>query len=322
MPARLVIQGQNVCSIYDNLEKLLLISQIARSGSVRRAAQELRTSQTAILRSLNIVEDCLQARLFNRSSSGIEITPVGLEVLAFAERLKNDVAQLCARVRDFTEKKTEVLPIAVAESVPIKTLSHVLGTIQQCFPSAETSIRTRSSEALFAGLLQDHFHLAVTDVYNDDVRLQRDLLHTDRFAFFGRIERGDGRKQRDLKLVTSGNVMIAPNVTLREHLARMGLLSLLKCETPGFELALAMAESGSAIAVLPRIMMRSSGPLDDVQEIIDTERGLQEFGEYRIFLYASREKAKDLRLSDSLSMFPIKGPIQNRSAQSSEIFVS
>ncbi len=318
MPARLVIQGQNVCSIYDNLEKLLLISQIARSGSVRRAAQELRTSQTAILRSLNIVEDCLQARLFNRSSSGIEITPVGLEVMVFAERLKNEVAQLCARVRDFTEKKPDVLPIAVAESVPIKTLSHVLGMIQQSFPAAETSVLTRSSEAIFAGLLQDHFQLAITDVYNDDVRLQRDVMHTDRFAFYGRVEQGSARKQKDLKLVTSGHVMLAQNVTLREHLARMGLLSMLKCETPSFELALAMAESSSAIAVLPKIMVPRLGALNGLQEIVDTKLGLQEFGEYRIFLYAIREKAKDLGLSDS----PFRFMLQNKSAQSSDSFVS
>ncbi len=68
------------------------------------------------MRSLNIGEDCFQAKLFNRSSTGIEITAAGQEVMTFAERLKRELGELSTRVRSFSEKEAQALQIAVTEA--------------------------------------------------------------------------------------------------------------------------------------------------------------------------------------------------------------
>lgn len=56
---------------------LLCFLEIARQGSLARAADILSISQPAISKTLKELEDLLEARLFERSRQGVELTPAG-----------------------------------------------------------------------------------------------------------------------------------------------------------------------------------------------------------------------------------------------------
>ena len=56
---------------------LLCFLEIARQGSLARAADMLAISQPAISKTLKELEDLLEARLFARSRQGVELTPAG-----------------------------------------------------------------------------------------------------------------------------------------------------------------------------------------------------------------------------------------------------
>ena len=63
---------------------LLCFLEIARQGSLARAADVLAISQPAISKTLKELEGLLEARLFARSRQGVELTPAGARFMRYA----------------------------------------------------------------------------------------------------------------------------------------------------------------------------------------------------------------------------------------------
>ncbi|WP_031324563.1 LysR family transcriptional regulator, partial [Pseudomonas taiwanensis] len=63
---------------------LLCFLEIARQGSLARAADILAISQPAISKTLKELEDLLETRLFARSRQGVELTPAGTRFMRYA----------------------------------------------------------------------------------------------------------------------------------------------------------------------------------------------------------------------------------------------
>ncbi|MHA7115328.1 pca operon transcription factor PcaQ [Pseudomonas promysalinigenes] len=77
---------------------LLCFLEIARQGSLARAADILAISQPAISKTLKELEDLLQARLFERSRQGVELTLAGTRFMRYAgpsvQALRDGVSSL------------------------------------------------------------------------------------------------------------------------------------------------------------------------------------------------------------------------------------
>jgi DNA-binding transcriptional LysR family regulator len=71
---------------------------VARGGSVRAAAQQLRVNHATVLRRIAQLEQRLGARLFEKLPSGYRPTTAGDEVLEFAKQMEASSQQLEARV--------------------------------------------------------------------------------------------------------------------------------------------------------------------------------------------------------------------------------
>jgi DNA-binding transcriptional LysR family regulator len=71
-------------SEFANLRHLYAVAEIARQGSVRRAAGIVHLSQPALTQALAQAEEALGQRLFERAASGMVPTPAAS---ALAERI-------------------------------------------------------------------------------------------------------------------------------------------------------------------------------------------------------------------------------------------
>ncbi len=58
-------------------DKLKTFYYIAKLGNITKAAEFLRLSQSALSKSLKILENCLQTRLFYRETGGLKLTEKG-----------------------------------------------------------------------------------------------------------------------------------------------------------------------------------------------------------------------------------------------------
>lgn len=86
------------------MSQLRDLLEIARAGSLRKAAQRLHKSQPALTRSISLLEEELGLALFHRTTMGVTLTDEGTRILKRArivlsesDRLKDEAAQLRAR---------------------------------------------------------------------------------------------------------------------------------------------------------------------------------------------------------------------------------
>src|SRR5262245_53932963 len=90
--------------------QLHAVLAVAEYNSFIAAAAFLKTSQPALTRTIQRVEDVLGVRLFDRSTRRIEITAAGREFVAVAERMLNDLRISMSSMREIgTEQRGQVI---------------------------------------------------------------------------------------------------------------------------------------------------------------------------------------------------------------------
>src|SRR3546814_18703107 len=90
--------SSDVCSS-DPLRKVNHVIEIARQGGFAKAAATLNITQSALTRSVQILEDHLGIQVFERGPRGIRLTREGEEVIEGGTRLLEDAEthKRCAR---------------------------------------------------------------------------------------------------------------------------------------------------------------------------------------------------------------------------------
>jgi len=72
---------------WDNLRYFLAVSQ---AGSLTAAAEKLKVNQSTVSRRINGFEQAMKVRLFERYSTGYQLTPEGEELLLRAQRIEEE----------------------------------------------------------------------------------------------------------------------------------------------------------------------------------------------------------------------------------------
>ncbi len=110
---------------YDiNIRHLEYFTKVAKLGSINKAAQALFISQPYLGKIIHDLEENLGARLFNRSRSGVTLTPEGLEFLNRSEKILREMEGLWFQ----QEKQTVVSePLAVS----MTRFSHIMESFSE-----------------------------------------------------------------------------------------------------------------------------------------------------------------------------------------------
>lgn len=81
---------------WDNVRAFLVV---ARQGQFLGASRALRVNQATVARRITALEASLQATLFERSTTGVNLTEAGRRLLAHAERMESEMLQAEADLR-------------------------------------------------------------------------------------------------------------------------------------------------------------------------------------------------------------------------------
>lgn len=111
---------------YDiNFRHLEYFIKVARLGSINKAAQALYISQPYLGKIMHNLEENLGARLFNRSRSGVTLTPEGMEFLTHSEKIIDEMEQL------WFQKKKEQIKISDPLAVSMTRFSHIMESFSE-----------------------------------------------------------------------------------------------------------------------------------------------------------------------------------------------
>lgn len=81
---------------WDNVRAFLAV---ARQGQFLGASRALRVNQATVARRISALEAALQATLFERSTTGVNLTEAGRKLLSHAERMESEMLQAEADLR-------------------------------------------------------------------------------------------------------------------------------------------------------------------------------------------------------------------------------
>lgn len=143
------------------LRQLEYIIAIAEMGQISSAASKLNVSQPSLSVQLSEVEDDLGVRLFQRSRSGVRITPIGEEIVRRARQIVHEILDLRAVVQGGGLFQGR-LRLGVLPSVGPYLLPSVVQKLHRDHPSLRIIIREENTQELDEGLRSGRLDMIIS----------------------------------------------------------------------------------------------------------------------------------------------------------------
>lgn len=242
------------------IRHLLLIQALSGELNFRRAADVLRTSPSAVSRSLTEIEELLGERLFERSTRRMSPTDFGRSLIWHAERILNDL--------DLAEADFLALSRGVTQSLHVGLLwgfaPHLLGRAVALFHGKLPRVEVRFHEGfagdLFRELTQDRVEMILShvDVPRRKSGFDVKTLYDEEIALVVRTDHPLARRKAcTIPELAKWQWVLPPSgTTLRTALEREFLETtddrlppIVECIGPHF--AVAILESSNGIAAMP-----------------------------------------------------------------------
>ncbi|MEU8570203.1 LysR substrate-binding domain-containing protein [Streptomyces pathocidini] len=139
------------------LTQLTNFVAVAEELHFGRAAERLRMTQPPLSRQIQLLENGLQVRLFDRTNRTVRLTPAGRAFLGEARRLLKQAEHATLSVRQFSAGEVGTIAIGFTAASAYAQLGRLLETASSALPGVEVVLRemvTRDQlEALSEGSL-------------------------------------------------------------------------------------------------------------------------------------------------------------------------
>lgn len=90
---------------------------IAEHGTLKSAASALKVNLSTVLRRINMLEEKMGARLFDRSHDGFTLTPAGSIMKEHVEIMQHSAIDLMRKVKDIDRQSGGVIKLATTDSL-------------------------------------------------------------------------------------------------------------------------------------------------------------------------------------------------------------
>src|ERR1700730_4540466 len=144
------------------LEKLRLFLVVLEEGSLRRAADRLRTFRPAIPRQMQALELDLGGPVLERTSAGVRPTNGGHALAGRAKTLLADYDSTMAEVRRLNRGEREGLRIGYIASAVQEYLGPALAVLRRAYPRLKVKMLDQTPGEMIIALRQGKIDLALT----------------------------------------------------------------------------------------------------------------------------------------------------------------
>jgi len=121
---------------------LIYLDEVARQGSIRKAAAVLNVASSSVNRKIISAERDLGTRLFERIASGVELTDAGAILLEHFRKTIFDYQKTLTQIEDISELRSGHINLITLDSVADRVLPEVLKQFSQNYPGITYTIQT------------------------------------------------------------------------------------------------------------------------------------------------------------------------------------
>jgi len=144
------------------IEKLRLFLVIIEEGSLRRAAERLHISQSAITRQIQLLEHDLGGQILERASSGVRPTIGGQALARKARGLLADYDSVMAEIRRLVRGESDRLRIGYLASAMQEYFDSALAELRRAYPKLKVKMLDQTAGEIITALRGGEIDLALT----------------------------------------------------------------------------------------------------------------------------------------------------------------
>ncbi len=117
-----------------HLKTLRYFDQVARSGSIRKAAEAMNVTASALNRRIMDIEEELGAQLFERQARGMRLTAAGEVFVRYVRNQFAEAERMRSQIEDLKGLRRGVVRIASSQALAHGFLPEVISAFQQAYP--------------------------------------------------------------------------------------------------------------------------------------------------------------------------------------------
>jgi DNA-binding transcriptional LysR family regulator len=129
-----------------HLRFLHYIDAVARSGSIRAAAEKLHVASSAVNRRVQDLEEELGTPLFERLPRGVRLTAAGELFLGYARRRKADLDQVRSQIEDLSGMRRGQVTLAASQALAPAFLPQAIHAFQTLRPGIAFDVKVLDRE--------------------------------------------------------------------------------------------------------------------------------------------------------------------------------
>lgn len=230
--------------------------EVARLGSVTRAAQALFVTQPALTARLNALEKSLGAPLLVRRRGGVRLTEAGRAFLPYAERTLQAVAEGRQVLTELERGVVGHVPIGASPAVSTYALPAILKRFQQTHPAVQVAVRTGHSEEVAELVKRDEVAVGLSRALRDP-DLESFTLYEDELVLVVDAEHPFVADVRTAELADEQFVLFDRASSYHELTSALfleaGIVPRGVMELDNIDSAKKMVEHGLGVAFLPHV---------------------------------------------------------------------
>lgn len=285
------------------LNYLRVFYEVAKSGKFSESAKKMNVSQSALSRSVSLLEENEGVILFDRSKNGVSLTPKGIEVFKLCEELfqtEKKIENLC---RGLQENCEGLLRFAASDHIVNDLLPIPLHKFRRLHPKVVPSIRTGTPDEIVHNLLTTdcEFGLLFAKINTPQVEFRK--LYPERMSLVchPRIwkECKSGSNEKTLKkLISNYGYMSAIGASMDRRSSQVlielfGEHPTIGIETNNQESQKRLCLAGEGVAYLMNFMVKKEIDSGELFEI-----PIDHIHEFHLWL--ARPKGKQLSLASRM----------------------
>jgi DNA-binding transcriptional LysR family regulator len=149
------------------IRHLWLFLAVAQEGHFGRAAKRLNMSQPPLTEQIQVLEQALKVKLFDRSRSGTRLTPIGAAILPAVLKFAEQLERLEFAVQEAIAGHSGLLTIGAITSAMVDVLPPLVARLKSEYPELTISVREIDSVEAVPALLAGDVDLAFARLEGD-----------------------------------------------------------------------------------------------------------------------------------------------------------
>lgn len=135
-----------------HLRILRYVDEVARTGSIRKAADHLNVTASAVNRRIMDLEDELGTQLFERRPRGVRLTAAGEVFVDYLRRQAGDVDRMRSQLEDLKGMRRGTVRIACSQALALDFLPQEIGEFRKRHPLVSFDVKVLDHEQAMSAL--------------------------------------------------------------------------------------------------------------------------------------------------------------------------